>query len=137
MRTRTTWTFQHRNLVIEIVKWNCEGIGDIWNYYIIIPDSIVSKEVFNTLWLPAKEYTVDRKPCYRYEYESLPISSLDSWHGGVTYYNQEADSTGRGVKFGCDYAHSFDRGVKYTLDMIREDALTTANEVADYLQLPK
>lgn len=133
-----------QRLFIEIVHWGVDrenpafealnrGQG-VWNYYITIPERIMSQELFE------KEFWLDDKLVKYFETSPERVThdyygkhfNVDSWHGGVTFYEKRGHSIGhRAVKIGCDYSHLWDeeRGYDYSVEEVLYDAWQTALEL--------
>lgn len=134
------WTFDFEGkLYIEVCHWggtgergDFEGLNNekgVWNYYITIPERIISDK-FEELWLLDKleRFSEASPERVTQDYMSAPFSNVD-WHCGITYYEKLGQIKGhRLVKMGCDYSHLYDsdRGFNYTLEEVCLDAMQTA-----------
>lgn len=146
---KDTWQILYKDkLVIEVGHWGVDrelefkpmndGKG-VWNYYISIPEWLCNEEQFNSIWLEDKliKFAESSPERITHDYYSNPISRMDSWHCGVTFYDKYGHSKGhRAVKFGCDYNHLYDEGNEYTLEFVYADAKATAEEILNWL-MPK
>lgn len=133
-----------RKLFIEIVHWGVKrgnpawkslnnGNG-AWNYYILIPEHIMSKELFEKeFWLESKlqKYSEAGAEYETYNYMSASFADVN-WHCGITFYERQGQTVGhRSVKLGCDYSHIWDedRDYLYTIQEVLQDAWQTAVEL--------
>lgn len=147
---KDVWLAQHESgLTIEIVHWGIDreqpefeplnnGKG-VWNYYIYIYEKLLSKEKFETLWLPDKivRFSTEGSEHITHDYYDLAVCNLD-WHGGVTFYRKHGQTVGhRYVQIGCDYSHIWDadRGYDYDLDFVFNEAKETLLQVVNFLEL--
>ena len=127
----------HFDLHFEIVNhsrrtdgrnWYCDEPRGTWNYYVsVYEESLVDPGDFEEFWLPVTN--VRRRggtdePTYDYW---APRFASAEWHGGVTFYEKRGgiDGAPRGVKIGCDFAHSWDAGRSFTYSEVEREAKQT------------
>lgn len=132
-RESKIWFSSHKGLGIEIKNWDL-GEKPKWNYYIYIYEHAFPTQ-FEELWLPdeVREWTPGGTKYVYHNESSLWTSDVD-WHCGVTYYCKHGQAEGfRSVCFGCDYSHYWDEGKSYSLEYVKQEAIRTAEQIAEGL----
>ncbi len=139
------WDGSYQELRFEISFWG-EGVMNeskgMWNYYLLIPEQILARADFETLWLSPQKtrYLKGGQEHILYNYYNSPLCDLD-WHGEITFYTKNGglDGAKRWIKVGCDYGHLFDqeRCSPYTLESVTEDAIATTKKFAARFRLKR
>ena len=110
--------------------------GGTWCYYVYINEMMLSPEEFEEFWLPKAEGNSWLKrgkwQFASYDYYK-PRWSDAEWHGGVTYYSKENGHDGdpRGVKIGCDFAHSWDDGHSFYYGGVERECRRTIDRLRE------
>lgn len=146
---KDVWTLNvDSKLKIEIVHWGIdreqpdfEPLNDgkgVWNYYVFLPERLLKKQ-FKSIWLEdvLVQFTPNSPILITHDYYKASFN-VDSWHGGVTYYEKIGQLKGyRCIKIGCDYSHLMDQkhGYPATLETVTHDAIVTAKELIELYKL--
>lgn len=132
------WTGTYKGVGFEINNWKTPPNSiepnekDCWTYYIYLHlDRIPEENKPNSYWLKGRK---DRKRVYYDYYKHDVINELD-WHGGLTWYSKEHgfDGSGKVIKIGCDYSHSWDEGQYFDLGIVKSELKNTIERFLNYV----
>lgn len=143
---KDVWNFNIEDKIfIEIVHWGVDrenvefkplnnGAG-VWNYYCLIPERLITPEVFKELWLSDKVVKWSEHGQFHiiHDYMNERFNQV-FWHGGITHYSKVGQVEGfRLVKLGCDYNHLWneERGFRFDIDEVASEAIRTAKELIE------
>jgi len=124
------WTGIYKGVAFEINNWKTPpNIYDIeekdyWTYYLYLYlDRIPKEDNPHSYWLSGRK--VYNLIYYNFHKHDV-MNDLD-WHGGLTWYSKEKgfDGSGKVIKIGCDYSHSWDEGRFYDLEDVKSDCKNT------------
>lgn len=134
VKEQHVWQGTYLEVPFKVVKWNLEHIGDIWNYYVYLPETKCKD--FDSLWLEDTEFqfTPNSPKRITHDYYSVGVFQSIEFHGGITWYDKRGYIKGhRVVEIGCDYNHYRDQEKKYNLDDILTDVEHTCSLVKELI----
>ena len=123
LRHKDVWNGEYKGIYYEVINWgkNMEYKPEgTWNYYIYLNVEDFPKKYHKHLWLREGR-----------SYYDCIFGGEVYWHGGCTYYEKWSNSP-KQVKFGCDFAHSWDDGQEYDLESVAHYARKTIDEIVKY-----
>lgn len=120
-----TWRGYHNGLSYEIVRWDYSS--PIWNSYIFIPKTKLSKNDFKIFNLQNKKYQITPNSPVRIFFDYSKLEAYFNMSGWITWYSKEYDSSWAlcGIKIGNDYNHIWNGWEDF--ETVKEDVVQSIN----------